>query len=96
MSAVSVGTPYAATATESRYDNATGELVLAVFSRGREIVELVTQPVRYLTQESRRHRLAPGDVIEDRWAVAASHHWYESSFGVVPSTRPGVVYRDDA
>lgn len=69
--------PYTAIASESRYDSATGELVLVIHNAGKDTQEIITRPVRYLTEPSRRHRLAPGDEVEDRWAIAASGHWYD-------------------
>ncbi|HEX4269787.1 MAG TPA: phospholipase C, phosphocholine-specific [Rhizomicrobium sp.] len=69
--------PYTAIASECRYDSATGELVLIIRNTGTDAHEIVTQPVRYLAETSRRHTLAPGGAIEDRWAIAASGHWYD-------------------
>ncbi|HVW73327.1 MAG TPA: phospholipase C, phosphocholine-specific [Rhizomicrobium sp.] len=69
--------PYSAIASESRYDSATGDLVLTVRNAGKEPHEIITQPVRYLAEAPRRHMLAPGGMIEDRWAIAASGHWYD-------------------
>jgi phospholipase C len=69
--------PFAAIATGSRFDRASGEFVLVIRNRGSQVLEIFTQPVRYLAQEPRRLRLAPGNMIEDRWAIAASSHWYD-------------------
>jgi phospholipase C len=78
--------PYLELRTASRYDTATGEFVLAIRNSGMQALEIVTQPVLYLAQESRPHHLAPGEMIEDRWVIAASGHWYDialrcASFG---------------
>jgi phospholipase C len=69
--------PYTAIASESRYDDATGELVLVIRNTGKDAQEIITQPARYLAEAPRRHMLAPGDMVEDRWAIAASGHWYD-------------------
>ncbi|HUE65191.1 MAG TPA: phospholipase C, phosphocholine-specific [Rhizomicrobium sp.] len=71
------GLPYASIVAESRYDGATDELVLAIRNTGNRSRRIVTQPLRYLTDALRHHRLAPGEVIEDRWPIADSGHWYD-------------------
>jgi phospholipase C len=68
---------YTALTAESRYDSTTGELVLVIHNTGGAVQEIVTQPLRYLASASRHLHLAPGAVIEDRWAIAASGHWYD-------------------
>src|SRR6202012_148536 len=69
--------PYTAIASESRYDHATGELVLVIRNTGKGARAIITQPVRYLAEAPRHHMRAPGDMVEDRWAIAASGHWYD-------------------
>jgi phospholipase C len=69
--------PYTSLAAASGYDRMSGELVLLIRNRGDKAVEFVTRPARYLPRPARQHHLAPGDVIEDRWAIAASGHWYD-------------------
>jgi len=69
--------PYTALAAESRYDETKGDLVLVIRNTGTVPQEVVTRPLRYLAFAPRRHRLAPGAMIEDRWAIAAGGHWYD-------------------
>ena len=69
--------PYAPIAAECRYDDAAGELVLVVRNTGSEPREIITRPVHYLAEGPRQHQLMPGAVMEDRWAIAASAHWYD-------------------
>jgi phospholipase C len=69
--------PYASIAVESRYDSAGGELVLAVRNAGTETCAFVTRALFYTTAEPRRHTLAAGETIEDRWAISSSGHWYD-------------------
>jgi phospholipase C len=69
--------PYTALAAASRYDAATGELILVLHNASGSVLEVVTQPLAYLAQEPRRHRLAPGEGTLDRWAIAAGGHWYD-------------------
>jgi len=69
--------PYVPITVESRYDSTSGELVLAVRNAGTESCTFVTRALAYAAEESRRHTLAPGETIEDRWAISASGHWYD-------------------
>jgi phospholipase C len=69
--------PAAPLAAESRYDDAAGELVLVIRNTGAAPREVITRPLRYLGEVSRHYQLAPGAVIEDRWAIAESAHWYD-------------------
>ena len=69
--------PYAPVAAECRYDDAAGELVLVIRNTGSEPREIITQPLCYLAEGPRHHQLMPGAAMEDRWAIAASAHWYD-------------------
>ena len=69
--------PYAPVAAECRYDDAAGELVLVIRNTGSEPREIITQPACYLAEGPRHHQLMPGAVMEDRWAIAASAHWFD-------------------
>jgi phospholipase C len=69
--------PYTDIVAESRYDQATGELVLVIRNTGNQARDIVTQALRYQAHTSRHHHLALDGVIEDRWAIAASGHWYD-------------------
>src|SRR6185437_6918213 len=62
---------------ESRYDDAAQDLVLAFRNTGAKARGISIKPLAYSNAPSRRHRIAPGQTVEDRWAIAASDHWYD-------------------
>ena len=69
--------PYTAIAVESRYDSASGDLVLVVHNAGVEACELDIRGLGYTSQNPSSHCLAPGETREDRWAISSSGHWYD-------------------
>jgi phospholipase C len=69
--------PYSNIAVESRYDAATQELVLLLRNSSAETREITTRPLAYSKAPARTHRLSPAQSLEDRWAIAASDHWYD-------------------
>jgi phospholipase C len=69
--------PYASIVAEGRYDGANDELVLVVRNTSDRSRTIVTRPLRYLTNAPRHHHVAAGEVIEDRWPIAVSGHWYD-------------------
>jgi phospholipase C len=69
--------PYAAVAVESRYDAASQELVLALRNTGAAAVEISARPLAYSGAPARSYHLAAAEMVEDRWPIAASDHWYD-------------------
>ena len=69
--------PFAAIGIETRYDATTQELVLMLRNSAVAAREIVTRPLAYSGASARRYRLAPAEMLEDRWAIAASDHWYD-------------------
>jgi phospholipase C len=69
--------PYSAIAVESRYDAATGDLVLALRNTSVTVAEISIRPLAYSNAPAHRHQIAPAGTVEDRWPIAASDHWYD-------------------
>jgi phospholipase C len=62
---------------ESHYDAATEDLVLTLRNTGTAMGEISIRPLAYSDAPARRYQIAPAGTIEDRWAIAASDHWYD-------------------
>jgi phospholipase C len=62
---------------ESRYDDATEELVLTLRNTGTAAGEISIRPLAYSDAPARQYEIAPAATVEDRWAIAASDHWYD-------------------
>jgi phospholipase C len=61
---------------ESRYNEATQELVLAMNNPGGTQSEISVQALAYASMPVRRYQLAPAGSVESRWPIA-SDHWYD-------------------
>jgi phospholipase C len=73
--------PYSGIAIGSRYEDATEELVLTLRNRSPAEVVIQTRPLAYSHLPARLYILAPGEMREDRWAIAESDHWYDIELG---------------
>ena len=72
-----IGEPHLETTAD--YDAASGALVLRIKNRGVSDVTVATAANDYSTEAPRRHVLAVSDVLEDRWNIVGSAHWYDIS-----------------
>ncbi len=68
--------PHSAITAASRYDETTQEFVLVLHNMDAVAREVSTQALSYTQAPARRHSLAPGATLEDRWPIAAGDHWY--------------------
>ena len=73
---------------EPRYDPATESMVLRLHNSGHSARTVQTVARDYSDAPQRRYHLAPGEVREDRWAVASGDHWYD-----LEAHGDGIVWR---
>jgi phospholipase C len=69
--------PYSSMRVESRYDAAIQELVLILRNSGTMIRGILIRPLAYTNAPTRRRSLAPAEMMEDRWPIGTSNHWYD-------------------
>jgi phospholipase C len=64
---------------EARYEPQTGRIVLALHNTSTAACTLTVRSNAYSVAAPRRHVLAPGETVEDAWAIKDSGHWYDLS-----------------
>jgi phospholipase C len=69
--------PFTAVTATPHYDSKAKALVLVLNNSDSVPHEISTRPLAYHRTPPRRHRLAPGETIQDSWPIAASDHWYD-------------------
>ncbi len=60
-----------------RYEPKTDSLVLVLTNTGPSACVMTVRPNAYLNTPPRAHHMAPGAMVEDRWDIGASAHWYD-------------------
>jgi len=68
-----------------------GALRVVIENNGSEAVEVVVRANAYVNTPPRRHVIAPGEVVEDRWGVDSSLGWYDLS--VTTAASPAFLRR---
>lgn len=69
--------PFSQLIMESRYEAATGDLVLSISNPADQMRDITIAPLRYDNSTPLQHRLAMGQRIETRWSIAKNGHWYD-------------------
>jgi phospholipase C len=62
-----------------RYEPKADSLVLVLANTGPTACVMTVRPNAYLSAPPRAHHMAAGAMVEDRWAIGASAHWYDFS-----------------
>ncbi len=64
-------------AASAHYDAPSDALIVEIANRGPEPATADVAARDYLDAAPRQYSLAPGERRQDRWAIAASDHWYD-------------------